>query len=116
MYVYTRRGKKLSRDSEKYILIARAKLKEVVEEQRWGCLGNAEWLYVDMTYYFPDRIIRDASNCLKLLMDVMQGIVYANDYYAMPRIQGVEYDPSAPRVDIRIVLQTEKDRVKAKAL
>jgi crossover junction endodeoxyribonuclease RusA len=114
MYFTNRKGqKRLTSQAEKYALVSRAKLREIVEDQNWTLRTGSEWLYVDMTYYFPDRKIRDASNCLKLLMDVMQGIVYANDYYALSRIQGVELDKENPRVEIRISIQNESERKKA---
>jgi crossover junction endodeoxyribonuclease RusA len=111
-----RGGKRLTKEAENYTLISRAALHAIVEDQRWSLRTGSEWLYIDMTYYFPDRKIRDASNCLKLLLDVMQGIVYANDYYALPRIQGVEYDKLNPRVEIRISTQSDSERKKALAL
>jgi crossover junction endodeoxyribonuclease RusA len=114
MYFTNRKGqKRLTSQAEKYSLVSRAKLREIVEDQRWTIRTGSEWIYVDMTYYFPDRRIRDASNCLKLLMDVMQGIVYANDFYALPRIQSVELDKQNPRVEIRISMQSEQERKKA---
>ena len=63
-----------------------------------------------MIFYFPDRRIRDAHNCLKILMDVLEGIVYENDYTVMPRIQFVEYDKDNPRVEIVFSHQTEAHR------
>lgn len=111
MYRNTRYGgKRLNKDAERYTAIARAKLNEIVESQNWGILTESEWFYVDCVFYFPDRKIRDASNCLKLLLDVMQGIVYANDYYCLPRIQSVELDKDNPRVDIRVHMQSNRDR------
>jgi Holliday junction resolvase RusA-like endonuclease len=60
----------------------------------------------------PDRRIRDSHNMLKLLLDVMQGIVFTNDYYALPRIQSVEYDTENPRVDLIIQPQCSHQRNK----
>ena len=66
-----------------------------------------------MVFYFGDRRIRDASNCLKILLDVMQDVVYDNDYYVMPRIQSVEYDNKNPRVEVCVVPQSKSARDKA---
>lgn len=61
----------------------------------------------------PDRRIRDSHNMLKLLLDVMEGIVYKNDYYVCPRIQSVEYDKKNPRIELCLTPQTNSARTKA---
>lgn len=91
---------------------ARAKINLAMEEQRWNMIEDNTWLYVDCVFYFPDRRRRDASNCLKLLLDVMEGYVYANDYATLPRIQSVEYDKENPRVELVITPQTGASRSK----
>jgi len=58
------------------------------------------WLYADMWFFMPDKRKRDSHNTLKILLDVMEGFVYENDFYVMPRIQEVAYDKENPRVEI----------------
>lgn len=114
MYVNTRGGgKRLTKQAEEYTRISKALINLAIDEQRWKICEKGNWIYIDLIFYFPDKRVRDASNCLKLLLDVMQGTVYINDMYAMPRIQSVEYDKDNPRVEINIHSQTEKDRSKA---
>ena len=48
----------------------------------------------------PDKRIRDSHNCIKLLMDSLQGVLFPNDYFVMPRIQAVEFDKENPRIDV----------------
>lgn len=105
-------GKRLTPKALTFIRDSRALINLAVEEQKWDKQGKGVWLYVDMVYYFPDRKIRDASNCLKILLDVLEGIVYENDYTALPRIQSVEYDKANPRVELRITHQTKNNRDK----
>jgi crossover junction endodeoxyribonuclease RusA len=105
-------GKRLTAKAQNYIRDSRALINLAVEEQRWTKQEKGVWLYVDMVYYFPDRRIRDASNCLKILLDVMEGIVYENDMNVLPRIQSVEYDKDDPRVELRIIPQTKNNRSK----
>lgn len=83
-----------------------------MEQQDWKKAELAEWLYIDMVFYFPDKRIRDSHNCLKILMDAIEGIVFQNDYYVLPRIQGVELDRGNPRVELSITYQTQKERQK----
>jgi Holliday junction resolvase RusA-like endonuclease len=87
-------------------------INEAVEEQRWGKPERTEWLYVDLVFYMPDRKIRDSHNCLKILLDVLQGTVFVNDYFCLPRIQSVEYDKENPRVEVLITHQTKTQREK----
>jgi len=111
MYVNTRGGgRRLSAKATNYVRDSRALINMAIEDQKWVKPERGVWLYVDMVFYFPDRIIRDSHNCLKLLMDVMQGIVYINDYNALPRIMSVEYDKANPRVEIKVHAQTEELR------
>ena len=113
MYHNTRSGgKRLTRKAEDYIRDSRAIINQAIEEQRWIKQDKATWYYIDLTFFMPDRRIRDSHNCLKLLLDVMQGIVFDNDYYAMPRIQSVEYDKENPRLEVCVFAQSENARDK----
>lgn len=105
-------GRRLTKKAEHYIRDSRALINQAVDEQFWEMQGKGVWLYVDLVFYFPDRRIRDSHNCLKILLDVLQGIVYVNDYTALPRIQSVEYDKENPRVELRVTAQTRNNREK----
>ena len=113
MYTLKRR---LTAEARRYITLSTALINEAIEEQRWSMEKKGTWLYIDMMYYFPDLRNRDASNCLKILLDVMQDRVYENDMYALPRIQGVELDRENPRVEIVITLQNERQRKKGEVI
>lgn len=114
MYFNTRNGgKRLTTKAENYIRKSRALINVAIEEQNWIKQSYSTWYYIDLVFFMPDRRIRDSHNMLKLLLDVMQDIVYDNDYYVCPRIQSVEYDKNNPRVEICITPQTNSTRVKA---
>lgn len=111
MYVNGPYGsRRLSSAAEKYMRDTKALINEAIEVNSWVKPKKGVWMYVDMVFYFPDRRIRDSHNALKLLMDVMQGKVYINDYNAIPRIMSVEYDKDNPRVELRIHAQTPQLR------
>lgn len=111
MYVNTRFGaKRLTSKAQRYTLDARALINQYMEEQKWECIDEKVWMYVDCVFYFSDRRIRDASNLTKLLLDVMQGYIYKNDYTALPRIHSVEYDKSNPRVEVCVSVQDKTQR------
>jgi len=116
MYINTRGGgKRLTKQAENYVRVSRSLINLAIEEQRWLKQNKSTWLYIDLVFFMPDRRVRDSHNCLKLLLDVMQDIVFDNDYYVMPNIKTVEYDKENPRVEINVRVQTEKDRREALA-
>lgn len=107
--IYTLK-KGLTAKAQRYIRDTRALINLACDEQFWQCSLPPHWLYVDLVFHMPDRKIRDSHNCLKILMDAMQGIVFENDYFAMPRIQAVEYDKDNPRVVCVITHQRQEQR------
>lgn len=110
LYYNTRGGKTLTANAKRFSRDAKALLNLYIEEQKWIMPSKQTWLYMDMVFYFPDRRRRDAHNCLKLLLDVLTGYVYEDDYTALPRIQSVEYDKHNPRVEIKVYAQTQNER------
>ncbi len=109
-------GKILTKKAEQYVRESRALINLAIEEQRWTKDRDHVWYYADLVFFMPDRRIRDSHNTLKLLMDVMNGIVFKDDYYCMPRIQGVEFDNTNPRVEVRMIKQCQGDRNNALAI
>ena len=105
-------GKKLTKKAEEYIRTSRSLINLAIDEQHWIKQEKATWYYVDLVFYMPDRRVRDSHNMLKLLLDVLQGPVYDNDYYALPRVQAVEYDNKEPRVELCITAQSNNARDK----
>ena len=113
MYINTRGGgKRLNKRAEEYMRIVRAMLNEEMDNSGWKMSRNGFWLYADMTFYMPDVRVRDNHNLFKLMFDVMEGYLFTNDYYIMPRVNSVELDRCNPRIDIVIHSQTKKEREK----
>jgi crossover junction endodeoxyribonuclease RusA len=96
--------------ARKWFSTARALINQQIDEQHWGKPQREEWLYIDLVFYMPDRKIRDSHNCLKILMDALQDVVFINDYFCLPRIQSVEYDKEYPRVEVLVTHQTKNQR------
>lgn len=97
MYVGPKRA--MDAKARAWFTEARLLLCVQVREQRWK-MTSATWLYADMKFYMPDLRRRDSHNTIKILLDVMEGFVYENDFYVMPRIQLVGHDKENPRVEI----------------
>ncbi|NCU28496.1 MAG: RusA family crossover junction endodeoxyribonuclease [Candidatus Moranbacteria bacterium] len=113
MYINIRGGgKRLNKRAEEYMRVARSLVNEAMLEQNWKMTNQGYWYYVDMIFYLPDVRIRDNHNMFKLLFDVLEGYVFCNDYYIMPRVESVELDRSNPRIELRFHTQTIKEREK----
>ena len=70
-------------------------------KQGWS-LSQDEWLVMELYFFFPNRLMRDSHNMLKVLLDAFEGILYANDRYVLPRIMEVMYDKQDPRLEIHL--------------
>lgn len=105
-------GRRLKAFAEKYIRDVKAKCRAYAEDSDWELAHKGRWLYMDMIFYFPDRRTRDSHNCLKVLIDAMEGVLFVNDMYVLPRILSVEYDKTNPRVEIKVYDQTKRERTK----
>lgn len=100
MYVNAGRGKRLNRDATQYIKVAQDICKKAMKEQGWKRDREHVWYIMDLYYYFPDRMRRDSHNTLKILTDCLEGLLYSDDYYLLPRIQYVCLDRENPRLEI----------------
>lgn len=102
MYRKMRGGKQLT-DMAKNRLIDWRMMAEI----SWEAAGMTEPIkgknvYVDAYFVLPDKKVRDVSNVLKLLMDALEGVVYENDYHALPRIMDMRVVPNKARCYIQI--------------
>lgn len=46
-------------------------------------------IYLDLDFVYRDNRKRDSHNYLKILLDTLEGVIYANDNKVYPRIQSV---------------------------
>lgn len=60
------------------------------------------WLIAELTFYFPDKRVRDCHNQHKLIMDALEYIAFKNDRWVLVRDMHVGLDKENPRVEIRI--------------
>lgn len=103
-------GKRLTRLAETYVARVRALAHQKIEEQGWEKSKKGEWIYMDLAFYFPDKRVRDSHNCLKILLDALQGVVFEDDYTIVPRIHLVELDRANPRTVISFEPQSYDER------
>lgn len=100
MYINAGRGKRLSRDATNYIKTAQDICKKAIKEQGWKKDKEHVWYVMELYYYFPDKLRRDSHNTLKLLTDCLEGLLYSDDYYLLPRIEYVTLDRTNPRLEV----------------
>ena len=101
MYIHKRNGQKiLTNAAKQYIKTIQDLCKKEIKKQNWKKDKESVWYVMDMYFYFQDKRKRDSHNCLKLLMDSLEGLLFTNDYFILPRIQYVTLDRENPRVEI----------------
>lgn len=113
MYQAAGRGRRLTKQAMEYIRTAQDTVKKAIRKQGWKKDKDHVWYVMDLYYYFPDKRIRDSHNTLKLLTDCLEGLLYKNDYFLLPRIQYVCLDRINPRLEI-IYYPQEGDNERAR--
>lgn len=107
---YNQRSRGMTAKAKRYMKETYAKVLDFVNEENYKSEKIGVWQYLDIVIYMPDKIMRDSHNCLKLLMDSIEGLLFENDYYIMPRIQSVELDRNNPRLELVLSNQSKAQR------
>lgn len=76
--------------------------------QKW-MLSSNEKLVMELRFFWPDRRRRDTDNCLKLLSDTLESILYEDDKWLLPRVMNWEIDKSNPRVEVKLWRLEDRD-------
>lgn len=108
-HMYIGRTKKLTKTAEQYIRDTQQKCVQAMKEQNWQEENDDVWYHMNLWFYFPDRRIRDSHNCIKLLLDCFEGILYKNDYFVMPCICHVTLDKENPRIEVTFKAEEDGD-------
>lgn len=80
-----------------------------VKEQGYVLEEEGVWLVCELTYYFPDKRVRDCHNMHKLVADALEHIAFVNDRWVLMRDMYVGLDKDRPRIEVRIRPQVERD-------
>lgn len=98
---FYRRGAKIAKaGTRRYMENVQAYVKEEIKKQNWQKDLGSVWYYADLYFYYPDKRIRDSHNCIEILMDSLEKVLFPNDYYVMPRVQSVQLDRKNPRMEM----------------
>ena len=85
-------------------------------QQRWARSEN-EKLVAEIVVYWPTKRKRDVENIGKLLWDSLEGVVFENDQWLLPRYMDFHHDANNPRVEIRFFpLDESADRFSQESL
>lgn len=105
MYIFGKGHKTLTKEAKTYIQDTQNVCAEAMRQCKWKKEESGVWYYMDLYFYFPDKRIRDSHNCIKLLLDSLQGLLFHNDYFVMPRIQHVCLNREEPHIRIEFYPQ-----------
>lgn len=103
MYYTTKNGvRRLTSKAERYFYNCKQYVKTEIANQEWVQDKEHVWYDVQCDFYMEDRRTRDTHNMFKIVLDVLEGIVFTNDYFAKPHVNQVELDRENPRIEITI--------------
>lgn len=95
-------------DGQKWRQNVQAIAARVIAAQGWK-MTTEEKLVAEVMIYWPTRRKRDVENVGKLLWDALEGIVYENDRWLLPRYMDFSVDKHNPRVEIKFYRMEETD-------
>lgn len=96
-----RRMRVLSADAETWSYAVSMLAKKEVRDTGWAMAKKGEKVVAEVKVYWPDRKRRDVENVGKLLWDSLQGIVYEDDSWILPRYMDFVVDRENPRIEIK---------------
>lgn len=103
MYYNTRHGgKRLNARAQNFFNNQRKRAYIEMQKQGWQQEIGDVWFEVHCDFYMPDKRIRDTHNTFKLMLDILEGILFKNDYFIKPHVDKVYLDRENPRVVITI--------------
>lgn len=100
MYIHRGNKKILTKIAKDFVQDAQNRCLAELKKSKWKKDNDNVWYIMDLYFYMPDKRIRDSHNCIKLLTDSLEGILFSNDFFVLPRIQYVTLDRTNPRLEI----------------
>ena len=98
------RGRKYrvhSKDAEVWMYSVSLLAKQQAKQIGWQMAQKGEKVVVELRIFHPDHKQRDADNMFKALQDALEGVVYEDDRYALPRVMDIQVDKGNPRIEVR---------------
>lgn len=99
-------GKQMTPETKVLFLQLQDYIREEVEKQEWqGTHGI--FIIAELKFYMPDKRKRDSHNMFKFLFDIMNGIVYDDDYYVLPQVLDIQIDKENPRIECKLKIKSD---------
>ncbi len=89
-----------TRDGQRWVRDVQMLAQAAIRQQGWQ-KSTDEKLVAEVTIFWPTRRKRDVENVGKLLWDALEGVVYENDQWLLPRYMDFHVDKTNPRVEIK---------------
>lgn len=103
MYYNTKYGgKRLNAKAQYFFNEQKKRVYIEMQKQGWEQETGDVWFEVRCDFYMPDKRIRDTHNTFKLMLDVLEGVLFKNDYFVKPHVDKVLLDKENPRVVITV--------------
>lgn len=102
LYMFKNGKRFMTKKGEKYMRDVFIIAEGVVKKKKYKMEQEGVWLIAELTFYYPDKRVRDCHNQHKLIMDALEGVAFHNDRWVMVRDMHVELDKEFPRVEVRI--------------
>lgn len=93
-------GKRLSPMAEEKLADWHRRAVKWQIENKWICQTVGTKVIAEMTFYFPDKKMRDTHNAKKLLMDSLENAIHENDMWIVDRTIDFMIDEKNPRIEI----------------
>lgn len=82
-----------------------------MKQQRWE-ISQGVKIVAEVRIYWPTKRKRDVENVGKLLWDSLEGFVFDNDQWLLPRYMDFQHDKANPRVEIKFFpLDPQAERI-----
>ena len=104
--ISTKNGRRMrvpSKATKDWTKFARDAAESAMRDQQFPYITD-EKVILRYWVFWPDKRKRDCANLLKVALDALEGVVYNNDRYVLPR--AIDY--SSDKGDARIELEIER--------
>ena len=102
LYKFVKGRKFMTKEGEKYMRDVLEITQHAIGIQNYNLEEEGVWLIAELTFYFPDKRVRDCHNQHKLIMDALEGVAFHNDRWVLVRDIHVGLDKDFPRVEVKI--------------
>lgn len=101
-YKFVKGRRFMTKEALAFLQVAGQIVEREKMKQNYKMESKGVWLIVEITYYFPDRRVRDGHNMHKVLADALNGCAYVDDQFILIRDMEILYDKNNPRLEVVI--------------